>query len=466
MSYTSSSSYSHTNSRSSASLEKPQSSWFGILQGPRDVVLPRIVLLGTVFILTLFGLVMVFSSSNVIAMDQGTTPESYLVRQIEALAVALVVGVILSKISYSAWLGNALWIALGISFVLLFATALFGTAGLGAKRWLVIGPLNFQPSEFSKVVVVLVGARILYDWRMERATTLQLFIDLIVGIVIPLFFILSSQSDLGTTAICMVGLLSVMIVGDVPWKYIGILLLVFGIIAFIAIFFTGYRMDRLTGFSGGDSDASYQSQMAMQAFAHGGFFGVGIGNSAMKYGTLPMAHTDFIFAIVGEECGFIGAFAIILLFCVLCVSGMKVASHAPDSFGSMIAAGCTVMLVAQAFLNMACVLGIIPVTGKPLPFMSSGGSALIGSYLVVGVILSVSLNSGDNAHIYQKRRNKIRVITDESHKSTRLSSTSHPYTPTFRSTKKSLSNSAQQRERQGSSYKRPKRRTTSSRRRR
>lgn len=397
---------------------KHESNWFGLLQGSRDVVMPRIFLLGAVFILTVFGLVMVFSSSNVIAMDQGTSPQIYLVRQVEALLVALVCGFVLAKIPYSKWLDRALWAVLALSLALLFLTALIGTAGLGAQRWLVIGPINFQPSEFSKVVMILVGARIVYDVRMDRVTTFQLVLEVIVGIIVPLFCILRLQSDLGTTAICLAGLLAVAVVGNVSWRQIGIFVVVCVVIAFVAIFFTGYRMDRIMGLSGGNSDAAYQAQMAAQAFANGGVFGVGIGNSAMKYGTLPMGYTDFIYAIVGEECGFVGAFLVIALFCVIGWAGVRIAEQASDSFGSMIVAGCTVMLVVQAFLNIGCVLGIIPVTGKPLPFMSSGGSALIGSYLLVGTILSVSLNSGSDAHIYRMRRNSLRVITNPSRSDT------------------------------------------------
>ncbi len=417
------------------------SNWFGLLSGPRDVIIPRIVLIGSVFILTVFGLVMVFSSSNVIAMDEGTSPTSYLTRQVLALIIALICGAIMAAIPYSKWLGRALDWLFALAFALLLLTAVIGTAGLGAQRWLVIGPVNFQPSEFVKVVIILVAARILYDWRTLDISTLRIVIEFAVGIVVPLFFILRLQSDFGTTVICCVGLLVVAWVDNLDRKVFFVLIGLAVIVALVAIFGTSYRADRIAGLFGGNSDASYQADAAMHAFANGGLFGVGIGNSTMKYGTLPEAHTDFIFAIVGEECGLIGALAIVLLFCALGWAGIRIARQAPDSFGAMIAAGCTVMLVVQAFINIACVLGIFPVTGKPLPFMSSGGSALIGSYIVVGTILSVSLNSGNNSSIYDQRRRNLRVITNSSRPNTfsSASSTQKRTRPTFRDTRDDIS---------------------------
>lgn len=384
-----------------------------LFNGPSDVALPRLVLVVCVIVLTVFGLVMVFSSSTIEAINEGAPATTYLTKQLVVAVVGLVAAGIIGVVPYYVWLDWWVWIPYTLAIVLLLLTAAIGTAELGAQRWLTLGPISFQPSELAKPAFVLMMARILYKGRIEenydlRQTTMM--VALLVGIPLALLYV--TQSDLGTTVICFVGILVCLWLSDVPWYifvavFVGVL--VFGL---IAVFGTGYRADRLSYLNPQEDyyGSGYQLVRSFYAFAEGGLFGVGLGNSTEKYLYLPEAETDFIFAIIAEELGMVGAVAVVLLFLAVLWAGLRIARSAPDLFATMVAGACTVMLVFQAFLNMACVVGLIPTTGKPLPFISAGGSSLFGSYLLVGLILSVSMASGDASGVFERRRNDLVVI--------------------------------------------------------
>ena len=181
----------------------------------------------------------------------------------------------------------------------------------------------------------------------------------------------------------------------------------------VAIVGTGYRSDRmlfLNPWADGENGLGKGFQLihSYYAFSEGGLFGVGLGNSREKF-YLPEAETDFIFAIVGEELGMVGALAVVVLFILFLYAGMRIAKAAANDFATMVAGSCTLMLVFQAFLNIGCVVGLLPTTGKPLPFVSSGGSSLIATFIMVGLILSVSKEAGGPS-IYEKRRADLRVV--------------------------------------------------------
>lgn len=387
-----------------------------VFEGPRDIVMPRLLLILAVFALMVIGLVMVYSSSSIEAINEGSDPASYLVKQFAvAVASVIICAVVARGIPYYQWLGGWLDVLWAISMVLLLLTALIGTAGLGAQRWLVIGPINFQPSELAKVAFILMMARIMYTSRTEGLDLKTMTIRVSLLVLIPLLLLYIWESDLGTTLICAIGILAVMWLVDVPARIFIIALAALVGFGILAIFFVGYRSDRLA-FLNPEADyygSGYQLVRSFYAFGEGGLFGVGLGNSTEKYLYLPEAETDFIFSIIGEELGLIGALVVVALFILVLYAGLKIARHAPDLFGTMIAGSCTVMLVFQAFLNIGCVLGMLPTTGKPLPFISSGGSSLIGSFLLVGVILSVSLASGDTSGVYDRRRADLRVVRAE-----------------------------------------------------
>ncbi|WP_139652648.1 FtsW/RodA/SpoVE family cell cycle protein [Raoultibacter phocaeensis] len=385
---------------------------------PSHIQGPRILLLLSVFALLLIGLVMVYSAGSIEAISEGDSPASFLVRQLGFAVFGCVGAVFIWKfIPYHVWMGKLLWAAWILAVLLLLLTAVMGTVGLGAQRWLIIGPVRIQPSEFAKIVFVLMMARILFDFRNGELDVRNLFVQVALLIVVPLFIIYRTQSDLGTTIICFVGILTVLWVGEVPLRTI--LLLVIGGLAFAALAsMVGYRQDRFVFLNPWDDGEGgfgngYQLIHSFYAFSEGGLFGVGLGNSREKFLYLPEAETDFIFSIIGEELGLIGAAAVIALFLLFLYAGIRIAQAAPDNFGTMIAGSITIMVVFQAFLNIGCVLGLLPTTGKPLPFISSGGSSLVACLFMVGLILSVSQHS-DVPSVYERRRDDLRVVRSTS----------------------------------------------------
>ena len=386
---------------------------------PSHILGPRILLLLSVFALLLIGLVMVYSAGSIEAISLGNAPTSYVVKQLAYGLVGCVAAFVLWRFfPYHVWAGKAVWVIWALAVMLLLATAAFGTEVLGAKRWLnIIGDYGIQPSEFAKIAFVLMMARILFDFRNGALAVKDLFIQVGLLIVLPLFFLYRAQSDLGTTMICAVGILAVLWVGEVPLKAIAVIMGL-GVVFVVLASTVGYRQDRFLFLNPWDDgsngyDKGYQLIHSFYAFSEGGLFGVGLGNSREKFLYLPEAETDFIFSIIGEELGMIGALAVIALFLVLLYAGIRIAQSAPDNFGAMIAGSLTIMIVFQAFLNIGCVLGLLPTTGKPLPFISNGGSSLIACLIMVGLILSVSQHS-DVPSVYEQRRQDLRVVRSTS----------------------------------------------------
>lgn len=402
---------------------------------PANVLAPRLILLLTVLTLLLIGFVMVYSTSSVIALAKADTGET-----VNAMADTLsqitfaVVGVALAAfiwkfIPCSIWRSNLVWVVWGLAMVLLAATAVVGTgdAEWGARRWLSFGSASLQPSEFAKIALVLVAARLFSDFREGQLPVRAFFVFLFVAVLAPVLVILGPQSDLGTAMICVVGILAVMWLGEVPTRIILIVIAAVVVLGLVGILGSDYRRARLLVFLNPWDDGEggygngYQIIHSLYAFSGGGLFGVGLGNSHEKFLYLTQSDTDFIFAIIGEELGLVGALFVIVLFLLFLYAGMRIARFAPDNFGTMVAGGCTIMIAFQAFLNIAMVIGWFPVVGKPLPFISSGGSSLIATLIMVGLVLSVS-READAPTIYDRRRDDLRVVRTTSGEGSRSSS--------------------------------------------
>lgn len=373
--------------------------------------LPRMALILAVLALLLIGLVMVYSASSVNALSEGGSAMGGFVSQVVYAVLGIAAAfVVWQIIPYHAWVGRFVWVVWGVSMGLLVLTAIMGSTGYGAQRWLELGPVRFQPSEFVKIALVLVAVRVFFDIRGGTAEARMSVIRVLLFIVVPLFFLYQTQSDLGTTLICIVGILAVMWLGGVK-PYILITVVVLGVAFMVfAVFGTGYRSGRLVYLDPwndgqGGYGTGYNIIRSYYAFAEGGLFGVGLGNSHEKYQYLFASDSDFIFAVVGEELGLVGALTVIILFLVVLVAGLRMSSMCPDAMGSVIAGAFTTMLVFQAFLNIGCTIGVFPTTGKPLPFISSGGSSMIASLAMVGFILSVS--KGDDP---ATRRGNLRAV--------------------------------------------------------
>lgn len=380
---------------------------------PKEVMVPRLMVIMPVAALLVLGLVMVYSASSIFALvEQGNAFEEG-IKQIGFAAIGVAGCVILVKFcnedTFRGRLGDAYWL---VCIALLALTALMGTVGLGAKRWLIIGGVGIQGSEFAKIAFALITARIFAEFTEGIITRNQALTRAFLMVLLPLVFLFFTQSDLGTTVICFVAILAVLWLGGIDVRLMAGMLVILAVLGVAAILMQGYRSDRMI-FLDPWSDpqgAGYQLIHSFKALASGGIFGAGIGNSYEKMLYLPEAETDFIFAILGEELGLAGTVGVVVLFLCILIGGLEIARQASTPFGMMLAGSLTIMLVFQAFLNIACVIGIAPTTGKPLPFISSGGSSLISSLFIVGVILSVSFNSHKETD-YQKRRESLHVVS-------------------------------------------------------
>jgi cell division protein FtsW len=352
----------------------------------------RYLLLGAAVFLTVFGLVMVYSASSISALVKQGSSYYYVIRQLVFVIAGLPIAWFASRFDYRKFqgaLGKNAWIAtiglLGVTYVL-------GVISHGARRWIPLGFFNLQPSELAKIACVLVAAMLAVEWQRRRIDTMTYLRRLGLYVGIPAVAIVF-QPDLGTAVLMAMGVAIVLFLGGIElrWVYIsGAVLTVFGV---IAIMLQPYRIGRVLSAWDPWAQAQgkgYQAIQALLAFGTGGWGGVGLGLSRQKWFYLPEAHTDFIFAMVGEEVGLVGTLAIVAAFVILIYAGIKIAMGSRDQYGRLLAGALTGMLGLQAVLNMAAVTGLFPVTGKPLPFMSYGGSSMIVSMISVGLILSVS----------------------------------------------------------------------------
>lgn len=390
---------------------------------PAHIMAPRIIMLLSVLALVLIGFVMIYSTSSVITLANADAPDAAnpmadVLGQVRYAVAGLVLAAAIWKfLPCSVWRGPFVYAAWGLAAILLVATMFIGVGDeeWGARRWLVLGSASLQPSEFAKIVLVLVGARLFADLREGVLTFRAFFVQIFVLVLAPILLILAKQSDLGTAMICVVGILAVMWLGEVPARTMAVVAGLVVAVGVVGVVSEPYRMSRLMVFLDPWNDGKegfgtgYQLIHSLYAIAGGGVFGVGLGNSHEKYLYLTQSDTDFIFAIIAEELGLVGALVVIALFALFLYAGMRIARSATDNFGTMVAGGLTIMIAFQAFLNIAMVVGWFPVVGKPLPFVSSGGSSLIATLAMVGLILSVSKEAAAPT-IYERRRADLRVV--------------------------------------------------------
>ena len=292
-------------------------------------------------------------------------------------------------------LGWSIW---GASLLGLIAVSIIGVTGGGATSWLDLGPASIQPSEYAKLGCVILTAVMLVGYRRGQLSGRDLLIRL--GIVLgPVVALIMAQPDMGTTASLLLAVGLLLWMGGVPGAWVAATLAVTvpAAVAFVAV--AGYRMRRVTAFLDPWSDpidSGYQIIQSLYAFGSGGLFGTGLGLSRQKFFYLPAAHTDFILAIIGEELGLIGTLAVVLAFGAFAYAGIRIAREAASPFGRLLAGGLTAMIIGQALMNMAAVTGLMPITGIPLPFVSSGGSSLTLTLVCVGLILAVARTGGQS----------------------------------------------------------------------
>ncbi len=383
------------------------------------------------------GVVMVYSASSIESVSNGQPIFSEAAKQILFVFMGVFAVGAIAALFRRFSMATLIWVYYWICLALVLATAVAGTAQYGASRWLSLGGLTIQGSEFAKIGFVLISALILKQTKEGdfssthfgsilyrvftnirggvRSERHLADVAILLSVFLPLVFLLWKQSDLGTTMICIVGVYALLWAsGLYPPRMLIAMLFVFVAGGIAAICSSEYRLQRFTSFTNpwADPDGNgYQHVHSLKALAAGGLFGVGLGGSYQKLLYLPMASTDFIFAIIGEELGLVGALAVIGLFLVLLLGGLKIAASCNNSFGTMVASSLAIMIVFQAFLNIYCVIAFAPITGKPLPFISSGGSSMLSSVMTVGLILLMGAGQAGEGDVHERRRNNLSVVS-------------------------------------------------------
>jgi cell division protein FtsW len=347
--------------------------------------------------LVLFGLVMVYSATSASAALGGGSSVGYLERQAVYALVGFALLVAASRMDLRALRALAPGL-LGVALVLCVAVLAIGERINGARRWIAFGPAAFQPSELAKLaLVVWVSAYLARTPPPQTLRELGRPIGLLAGIFCALILV---EPDLGTVITIVVMLGAVMLVSGTRLPTLGAAYaIVFGLGA-LAAWASPYRRARLFTFLDPWKDplgAGLQNVQALISLGSGGIFGRGLGQGIGKIHYLPEAHTDMIFAVIGEELGLVGAAVLILGYCVFAYAGLRVALGCRDPFGKRLAAGITALVCGQAAINLAAVLGLAPLTGIPLPFVSYGGSSLVVALLSVGILLNIARGHGGTA---------------------------------------------------------------------
>ena len=351
------------------------------------------VFLILVLVLLMLGLAMLWSASFPQSeFDSGYTESTrYLRKQMLCALLGLGAMAVFSRIEAFRWQAFA-WQIYAVAIVLLLAVLVVGQSVNGAKRWVSIAGIQFQPSEIAKFAVILVFARLSREYG-PRAAEFRYgvlgFSGALLGILVPLAL------EKHLSAILLIGMVAVvmMFLSGTRMKYLLLGAALAGVFVLVYITFMGYAGDRVTAWLDPQSDPSdtgYQILQSLYAIGSGGVFGLGFGRGRQKYLYLPFQYNDYIFAIVCEELGLVGALGIMVLFAALILRGYHIALHARDRFSSMLAAGLTTLMAVQTVLNLCVVTNLLPSTGIALPFFSYGGTALAVNLGEMGVILGIS----------------------------------------------------------------------------
>lgn len=344
----------------------------------------------TVLLLTI-GVIMVLSASFARAYYQGKSPMYYFLRQSLFAAAGVCFMIVFSKINMSVYRRFSFWV-LAASIVLLMAVLIIGTSGGGAKRWINLGFITFQPSEIAKIGVVLFFANMICNYKDEMKTFKHGVLPFAV-ITVAIVGLLMLEPHLSASIIICAIAIVMLFVGGVKLSYFIGGISAAGVLVFVAAKFVPYVHDRIVAWQNPFADQSgdgYQVVQSLMSIGSGGFLGLGLGQSRQKYLYLPEEHNDYIFSIVCEELGFVGATAILILFALLICRGYWIAMHATDRYSFLVCVGITTLLAIQVFLNIAVVTNLIPCTGISLPFFSYGGTALLMQLAEMGIVLSVS----------------------------------------------------------------------------
>lgn len=352
--------------------------------------------LSLVMALILFGLVMISSSSVVVSVEKYGGNYSFVIKQAVSLVIGVIAAIITSRIDYKIYRKYAAPM-LGISLLMMVVVFIpgIGKSANGASRWIDIGPFQLQPSEILKLSMIMYVAA----WIERRGAELKTFANGLIPFLVlvgGIGLLVIAQRDMGTTSVIVFTSALMFVVAGATGTQIAFGAML-GVVAFVGLIIAApYRYQRLTTFLNPAADtlgAGYHINQSLLAIGSGGLWGRGFGQSLQKYLYLPEPHTDSIFAITVEELGFFRSSLVIVLVGLLAYRGFQIANRAGDTFGRLVALGITSWFLFQAFMNLGSILGLMPLTGLPLPFVSYGGTSLILSLAAVGVMMNISKQS-------------------------------------------------------------------------
>jgi len=351
------------------------------------------VLFITASLLTIFGLIMVYSASSAVASNRFGMSSYYFLRQLAYAGVGYLLMILLMNVDYHVWQKERI-VQISCFLSLAMLVLVFTQPRInGARRWLRYGPLlSFQPSEIAKLALLIFLAYFLHKHELEINDARRRLIP--CAVLLALFAgLIAIEPDLGQ-AVCLVLIAGILLfIAGLSWKYIGGAVLLILPTFYFGIWRVPFRRERLEAFLNPSTDplgSGWHITQSLIALGSGGLFGLGLGASRQKRFFLPEAHSDFIYAIIGEEIGLFGTFLIAVAFLVIFYRGMRIAFRAPDRFGFYLGLGITLMVVLQAFINISMVLAMMPTKGIALPFISQGGSSLLLNLTATGLLLNIS----------------------------------------------------------------------------
>ena len=356
----------------------------------------RILLIIAVVLLSLFGLIMIYSASNIWSEYKFNDPYKYLKSQGLFLIISYITLFIVSKVPYVEYKkkSNVIFLVCVVLLVLVLIPGV-GSVRNGSRSWFGIGGFGIQPSEFTKLGLIIFTSKYLSN-NSKEIRDIKKGVLPILGILLLIFGLIMLEPDFGTGVVIVMTIVVLLFTSGVKMNFfikIGVLGLI-GVVALIII--APYRMQRIVSFINPWNDplgSGFQIIQSLYAIGPGGLLGLGFGNSVQKHFYLPEPQTDFIFSIISEEFGFMGVLLVSILFITIIYSGFKIAMKCEDLFGKYLAFGITFGLAFQTMLNLMVVVGLIPVTGVTLPFLSYGGSSLLITMCGMGILLNISKNS-------------------------------------------------------------------------
>ncbi|WP_310528478.1 putative lipid II flippase FtsW [Nocardioides sp.] len=374
-----------------AALDRPLSSYY--------------LLLGASALLLTIGLIMVLSASSVYSFRYYDDSYAVVKRQLLWVVLGLPCAFIASRLSVS-WVRALAWPAYVVSLTLLLLTAFLGVERNGNQNWLAVGPLAIQPSEIAKLGLILWAANVYARKERRLGSVHHVMIPVVPGMLLATALVVAGR-DLGTALVLFAILLGMLWVVGAPARLFVVCLSVVGAVAVFLAAMDSERLSRITNFSDPFKDylnSGWQPAHGLYALSTGGWFGQGIGASTQKWGDLPEAHTDFIFAVLGEELGLVGTLLVIGLFFTIAFAAVRIAMHTEDPFVRYMTFGIVVWLLGQMVINVGMVLAVLPVIGIPLPLVSYGGSALLPSLVALGILVGFARREPEAARALAARR--------------------------------------------------------------